>query len=267
VERAAAQVEERYGKIDIWVNNAMVTMLSPISQMTADEFRRVTEVSYLGYVYGTLSALSRMRVRDEGTIIQIGSALAYRSIPLQSAYCAAKAAIRGFTDSLRTELLHEGSGVRVSMLQLPAVNTPQFHVVRTRMPMHPMPVPPIYTPEMIAEATLWAAEHAPREMVIAGSALKAIVAQKLFPGLVDRYLARTGYSSQQADFPVEPGRPDNLFETTPGDHGATGEFVDQARALAPQLLARMHPAVVAAAGAGVIAGVSLTVAGLLKRDD
>lgn len=265
VERAASEVEERFGKIDIWVNNAMVSVLSPISQMTADEFRRVTEVSYLGYVYGTLSALSRMRARDEGTIIQIGSALAYRSIPLQSAYCAAKAAIRGFTDSLRTELLHDGSNVRVSMLQLPAVNTPQFHVVRTRMPMHPKPVPPIYTPEMIAEATLWAAEHAPREMVIAGSALKAMIGQKLFPGLIDRYLAKVGYESQQASFPVEPGRPDNLFDTTPGDHGAAGEFGDEAKTVAPQLLARMHPAVVASAGAGLVVGTALLVSGILKR--
>lgn len=265
VERAASDVEEQFGKIDIWVNNAMVTVLSPISEMTADEFRRVTEVTYLGYVYGTLSALSRMRPRDEGTIIQIGSALAYRSIPLQSAYCAAKAAVRGFTDSLRTELLHDGSGVRVSMLQLPAVNTPQFHVVRTRLPMHPMPVPPIYTPEMIAEATLWAAEHAPREMVIAGSALKAIVAQMLFPGLVDRYLAKVGYQAQQADYPVEPDRPDNLFETTPGDHGASGEFGADAKSVAPQLLARMHPAVVASAAVGVVAGLSLAATGLMKR--
>jgi len=265
VERAASEVEERFGKIDIWVNNAMVTVLSPISQMTADEFRRVTEVTYLGYVYGTLSALSRMRARDEGTIIQIGSALAYRSIPLQSAYCAAKAAVRGFTDSLRTELLHDGSNVRVSMLQLPAVNTPQFHVVRTRMPMHPMPVPPIYTPEMIADATLWAAEHAPREMVIAGSALKAIIGQKLFPGFIDRYLARIGYESQQADFPVEPGRPDNLFETTPGDHGASGEFGETAKSIAPQVFARMHPVMVASAGTGLVVGVSALVAGLVKR--
>jgi NAD(P)-dependent dehydrogenase (short-subunit alcohol dehydrogenase family) len=265
VERAASDVEDRFGRIDVWVNNAMVTVMSPVAQMTADEFRRVNEVNYLGYVYGTLSALSRMRPRDEGTIIQIGSALAYRSIPLQSAYCASKAAIRGFTDALRTELLHDGSNVRVSMLQLPAVNTPQFHVARTRLPMHPKPVPPIYAPEMIAEATLWAAENAPREMVIAGSALKAIVGQKLFPGLVDRYLARVGYEAQQADFPVEPERPDNLFSTVPGDPGASGEFSDEAHLVAPQLLARMHPAVVGAVGTGIAAGVVAAVVGLTRR--
>ena len=149
VERAAAAVEDRFGRIDTWVNNAMVTVLSPAIQMTPDEFRRVTEVTYLGYVHGTLAALRRMLPRDEGTIIQIGSALAYRSIPLQSAYCGAKAAIRGFTDSLRSELLHDGSHVQLSMLQLPAVHTPQFEVARTRMPRHPQPVPPIYPPELI----------------------------------------------------------------------------------------------------------------------
>ncbi|MGH9173685.1 MAG: SDR family oxidoreductase, partial [Vicinamibacterales bacterium] len=241
VELAVARVEDELGPIDIWVNNAMVSVFSPIAEMTAEEFRRVTEVTYLGYVYCTLSVLKRMRPRNRGTIIQIGSALVYRSIPLQSAYCAAKAAIRGFTDSLRTELLHEHSAIQVSMLQLPAVNTPRFDVVRTRLPGHPQPVPPIYQPEMIAEAVLWAAERHPREMVIGGSALKAIVGQKLIPGLLDRYLARTGFASQQADYPVEPNRPDNLYDPTPGDHGAHGSFDERAQPWAPQLTARMHP--------------------------
>jgi len=245
VEAAAARVEAELGPIDIWVNNAMTSVFSPISEMTPDEFRRVTEVTYLGYVYGTLSALRSMRDRDAGTIIQIGSALAYRSIPLQSAYCAAKAAIRGFTDSLRTEILHDGSNVKVSMLQLPAVNTPQFEVVKTRLSGRPQPVPPIYQPEMIAEAVLWAAEHHPREMVIGWSALKAIIGQKLAPGLVDRYLAKTGYSAQQTDEPVSPDRRDNLYEPVPGDQGAHGRFDSRSRSWAPLLTARMNPLAVA----------------------
>ena len=267
MEAAAARVEAELGPIDIWVNNAMTSVFSPISEMTADEFRRVTEVTYLGYVYGTLSALRRMRDRDAGTIIQIGSALAYRSIPLQSAYCAAKAAVRGFTDSLRTELLHDGSSVKVSMLQLPAVNTPQFDVVKTRMPGKPQPVPPIYQPEMIAEAALWAAERHPREMVIAGSALKAIIGQKLVPGLVDRYLAKTGYASQQTDDPVNPERVNNLYQPVSGDQGAHGRFDKRARSWAPQLTARMHPLTVASlvSATGVVAAAGLA-ATFIRKD-
>ncbi len=264
IEAAAARVEAELGPIDIWVNNAMVSVFSPISEMTAEEFRRVTEVTYLGYVYGTLSALRRMSERDTGTIIQIGSALAYRSIPLQSAYCGAKAAIRGFTDSLRTELLHEKSNIKVSMLQLPAVNTPQFDVVKTRLAGRPQPVPPIYQPEMIAEAVLWAAEHHPREMVIAGSALKAVVGQKLVPGLIDRFLAKTGYASQQADEPVDPERVNNLYDPVPGDQGAHGRFDTRAKLWAPQLTARMNPlavaAAVSAAGIAALAGLVATFA-------
>lgn len=267
VDEAAARVEAELGPIDIWVNNAMVSVFSPISQMTADEYRRVTEVTYLGYVYGTLSALRRMRGRDAGTIIQIGSALVYRSIPLQSAYCGAKAAIRGFTDSLRTELLHDKSNIKVSMLQLPAVNTPQFDVVKSRLPGRPQPVPPIYQPEMIAEAALWAAEHHPREMVIAGSALKAIVGQKLVPGLIDHYLAKTGYASQQTGEPADPDRVDNLYSPVPGDQGAHGSFDERARPWAPQLTARMNPVAVASAvavtGIAVLAGLAAT---LTRKD-
>jgi NADP-dependent 3-hydroxy acid dehydrogenase YdfG len=264
VESAAEQIEGALGPIDVWVNNAMVSVLSPIKEMTPEEFRRVTEVTYLGYVWGTQAALRRMLPRDEGTIVQIGSALAYRSIPLQSAYCAAKAAIRGFTDSLRTELLHDGSNVRVSMLQLPAVNTPQFEVVRTRMPRHPRPVPPTFAPEVIADSVVWAAEQAPREMVIGASALQAILGQKLAPGLVDRYLAKTGYDAQQTDQPVDPNRPDNLFDTVPGDHGARGPFEAESSTWSAQLWARMHSGVVAATGVAVAAG-ALAASAIGKR--
>jgi NAD(P)-dependent dehydrogenase (short-subunit alcohol dehydrogenase family) len=240
LEQAASAVEDRFGPIDVWVNDAMVTVMSPVKAMTADEFRRVTEVTYLGYVYGTLAALRRMLRRDRGTIIQIGSALAYRSIPLQSAYCAGKAAIRGFTDSLRTELIHDKSNVRISMLQLPAVNTPQFDVSRSRMPRRPQPVPPIYQPEVIARAVLYAAEHAPRELWIGGSTITAILGQKVFPGLLDRYLGQTGYDSQQTSEPASPGRQDNLFEPVPGDRGAHGDFDARARSHSAELWTRRH---------------------------
>jgi NAD(P)-dependent dehydrogenase (short-subunit alcohol dehydrogenase family) len=257
VEAAADTVEEHFGPIDVWVNDAMVTVMSPVREMTADEFKRVTEVNYLGTVHGTLTALHRMLPRNRGTIIQIGSALAYRSIPLQSAYCASKAAIRGFTDSLRSELLHDKSGVRISMLQLPAVNTPQFDVSRSRMPRHPQPVPPIYQPEVIAGAVLYAAKHAPRELWIAGSTIKAIVGQRVFPGLLDRYLARTGYASQQTDQPVSPNRKDNLYEPVPGDRGAHGDFDDQSRAHSAELWARRHRKLLAATSLVASAAVAL----------
>ena len=241
VERLAAETEASLGPIDVWVNNAMVTVLSPVGQMKPDEFRRVMEVNYLGTVHGTLAALTRMSRRDRGTIVQVGSALAYRSIPLQSAYCASKAAIRGFTDSLRSELLHDGSSIRLTMVQLPAVNTPQFDVMRNRMTRRPQPVPPIFSPEIIAAAILYAAEHPSRELTVAGSALKAILAQKLVPGLVDRYLARTGYDAQQRPEAEESGRPDNLFEPLAGDRGAEGPFTDESRRSSLQLWVRERP--------------------------
>jgi NAD(P)-dependent dehydrogenase (short-subunit alcohol dehydrogenase family) len=229
VERLAVQTEERFGPIGVWVNNAMVTILAPAIEVTPEEFRRVMEVNYQGTVHGTLAALRRMRLRDQGTIVQVGSALAFRSIPLQSAYCASKAAIRGFTDSLRCELLHDRSSVRLTMVQLPAVNTPQFEVMRNRMPRKPQPVPPIFAPETIAEAILHAAEHPSREMVVGGSALRAILAQKLAPGLVDHYLARFGYESQQRPELEQPGRSDNLFDAIRGDRGAEGPFTRKSR--------------------------------------
>src|SRR5512146_364410 len=185
-------------------------------EMRADEYRRVTEVNYLGFVHGTLAALKHMLPRDEGHVIQIGSALVYRSIPLQSAYCASKAAVRGFTDSLRCELVHDRSRVKVSMLQLPAVNTPQFDVVRSRLPNHPQPVPPIYQPEVIARAALYVAEHPRRELWVGWSAVKAIVGQRVIPGVLDRYLGRMGYAAQQTDQPADPDRPDNVDRPIPG---------------------------------------------------
>src|SRR3954447_410011 len=203
VSAAARAVVERFGRIDTWVNDAMVSVFSPVDRTTPDEYRRVMEVNYLGTVHGTLAALEQMRKQGEGVILQIGSALVYRSIPLQSAYCASKAAIRGFTDSLRCELFHEKSRIKVCMLQLPAVNTPQFDVVRTRLPRQPQPVPPIFQPEMVARAALYAAIHPARELWVGGSTMKAIIGQRLFPGLVDRYLAKHGYTDQQTDQPVD----------------------------------------------------------------
>jgi NAD(P)-dependent dehydrogenase (short-subunit alcohol dehydrogenase family) len=229
VEAAATAVEETFGPIDVWVNNAMASVFSPVRLMTSNEFRRVTEVTYLGYVYGTLAALKRMLARDRGVIVQVGSALAYRAIPLQSAYCAAKHAVAGFTESLRTELRHDGSRVRVTIVQMPALNTPQFEWSKTRLPRRPQPVPPIYQPEVAARAVLWAAEHERPELYVGFSTLLAIVGNKLLPRLGDWYLARTGWESQQTDEPLPPGRQDNLWEPVVGDHGAHGRFDDRAR--------------------------------------
>jgi NADP-dependent 3-hydroxy acid dehydrogenase YdfG len=224
VDRAADAVEAEFGPIDVWVNNAMVSVFSPVHELTADEIRRVTEVTYLGSVYGTLSALQRMRSRNSGTIVQVSSALAHRSIPLQAAYCGAKHAIEGFVDSLRCELLHDHSGVRVTRVLLPAVNTPQFGWVRTRLPGYPQPVPPIYQPEVAAEAIVWATTHAPRNLKVGISTVAAIYANRLMPGLLDRYLALTAYGSQQLDEPIDTNRLDNLFSPVGGDAGAHGRF-------------------------------------------
>jgi NAD(P)-dependent dehydrogenase (short-subunit alcohol dehydrogenase family) len=240
VERAAATVEDQLGPIDVWVNNAIATVFSPFVQVEPDEFRRATEVTYLGTVYGTMAALRRMRTRDSGTIVQVGSALAYRSIPLQAPYCGAKAAIRGFTDSVRCELLHDRSRVHVTMVQLPALNTPQFDVGRTKLPRHPRPVPPMYQPELAAEAIVWAASQRRREVLVGGSTVISITGNKIAPVLGDLYLARTGFDAQQTDEPVEPGRPDNLFDTVPGDHGARGIFDAEAKPRSLQLWATKH---------------------------
>jgi NADP-dependent 3-hydroxy acid dehydrogenase YdfG len=272
VEDAARAVEERWGRIDTWVNDAMVSVFSPAVEMKMEEFRRVTEVNYLGCVYGTMAALQRMRRQDEGTIVQVCSALAYRSIPLQSAYCASKAAMRAFSDSIRTELIHDDSKVRMSVLILPAVNTPQFNVVKTRLPRHPQPVPPIYQPELIAEAVLYAAEHQVREMVIGGGALKAVVGQKFIPGLLDHYVAATCYDGQQTEKPVDAGRPDNLFAPIPGDPGCHGAFDSRARYGSMQYWLRTHPRLLAlgaaaAAFGGLAAGRRNAGAGLAARPD
>src|SRR5438270_6844926 len=234
IEAAAEQIEREIGPIDIWINNAMTSVFSPVEEMTAEEFRRVTEVTYLGCVHGTLAALKRIRARDRGVIVQVGSALAYRGIPLQSAYCAAKHAMQGFTESLRCELLRDKSNVRLTMVQLPALNTPQFGWVKSRLPRKAQPVPPIFQPEVAADAIHFAAHHPRREFFVAWPSWKAIVANKFIPGLIDRLLARTGYDSQQYDGPEDQHRPDNLFEPVPGDHGAHGDFDSRAKSSSAQ---------------------------------
>jgi short-subunit dehydrogenase len=230
VEASALDVENKFGPIDIWVNNAMTTVFSPFHEITAEEFKRATEVTYLGAVYGTMVALKRMRRRNQGCIVQVGSALAYRSIPLQAPYCGAKHAIRGFTDSVRSELLHEKSRIHLTMVHLPALNTPQFSWCKTRLPHQPQPVPPIFQPELAARAIVWAAHHHRREVYVGGPTVKAIVANKLAPGLLDRLLAgRAGYDAQQTNGKIDPDRPDNLFEPVRGLHGARGIFDERAR--------------------------------------
>jgi NAD(P)-dependent dehydrogenase (short-subunit alcohol dehydrogenase family) len=240
VESAAAQIEGEFGQIDIWINNAMTSVFSPIKQMTAADFRRVTEVTYLGYVYGTLAALKRMLACDRGVIVQVGSALAYRGIPLQAAYCAAKHAVQGFCDSLWCELLHDNSKVKVTMVQMPALNTPQFGWVKSRLPRKAQPVPPIFQPEVAAEAIYFAAHNPRREFYIGLPTVKAIVADKIVPGLLDRYLARTGYDSQQYDGTEDPNRLDNLWQPVPGDHGAHGTFGARSKSWSSQLWASEH---------------------------
>ncbi len=228
VEAAADRAENELGPIDVWVNNAMATIFARVVDISPEEFKRATEVTYLGTVNGTMAALRRMRSRNRGTIVQVGSALSYRAIPLQAAYCGAKHAIRGFTDSLRCELMHERSHVRLTMVQLPALNTPQFGWARSRMPRRAQPVPPIYQPEVAAEAIVFAARHPRRELYVGGSTVLAIAGQRIAPWLGDRYLARTGFDSQQTEEP-EAERPDNLFEAVPGDHGARGRFTGRSR--------------------------------------
>ena len=229
VDAAAAKVEVTWGPIDVWINNAMTSVFSPVKDMTPEEFARVTNVTYLGAVHGTLAALRRMLTRNKGVIVQVGSALAYRSIPLQAAYCASKHALAGFTEALRTELLHDGSGVRVSQVHLPAMNTPQFGWVKSRLPRKPQPVPPIFQPEVAARALYFAAHHDRRELRVGFPTWKAVVGNKLVPGILDHYLARTGYQAQQTDEPADPQRPSNLWQPVPGDHGAHGSFGARSR--------------------------------------
>ncbi|HZP16830.1 MAG TPA: SDR family oxidoreductase [Terriglobales bacterium] len=256
VENAAQQVEQELGPIDIWVNNAMTSVFSPIEEMDPAEFKRVTEVTYLGVVYGTLSALRRMRPRNRGTIVQVGSALAYRSIPLQSAYCAAKHAVAGFTDSLRCELVHQKSRVHVTMVQMPALNTPQFGWVKSRLPRKAQPVPPIFQPEVAARAIYWAAHHRRREFAVGGSTVLALLGQKFVPGLLDWYLGKTGYDSQQHDGAEDSNRPNNLWETVPGDYAAHGQFDDRASEYSSEMwLDKNRPLL--ALGAAAFAGGAL----------
>jgi short-subunit dehydrogenase len=254
VEDAARQIEERLGSLDVWVNNAMATVFAPVKDTTPEEFRRATEVTYLGYVWGTMAALRRMLPRDRGTIVQVGSALAYRSIPLQAAYCGAKHAIRGFTESLRTELLHEGSNVHVTEVQLSAHNTPQFDWSRAKLPRKPQPVPPIFQPEVAAEAIEHAARHPRRELVVGWPAAKAIYGEKVAPGLLDRYLGRVGYEAQQDDEPLNGQRDGNLFEPVPGSFAAHGRFDDEAKPRSVLLEAslRRGPILAGAALAGAV---------------
>src|SRR6184192_3533995 len=261
VEAAAAQIEAELGEVDIWINNAMVSVFSPIKEMTPEEFRRVTEVTYLGCVHGTLAALKRMLPRDRGVIVQVGSALAYRGIPLQAAYCAAKHAIQGFCDSLRCELIHDNSAVRVTMLQMPALNTPQFGWVKSRLAHKVQPVPPIFQPEVAAEAIYFAAHNPRREFYVGLPSVEAIVANKIAPGLLDHVLARNGYDSQQYNGTEDPNRPDNLWQPVPGDHGAHGDFDGRARSWSPQLWTSEHRTLVALAAIGL--GISGLIA-LLK---
>jgi NAD(P)-dependent dehydrogenase (short-subunit alcohol dehydrogenase family) len=240
VEAFAGRVEDELGPIDVWVNNAMASVFSPVREMTAEEYRRVTEVTYLGYVHGTLAALRRMLPRDAGVVVQVSSSLAFRGIPLQSAYCAAKHAIKGFTESLRTELLHDGSSVRVTLVHMPALNTPQFDWVRSRLPRKAQPMPPVYQPEVGARAVVYAALHPERPNYPVGTSTKVIWGERIAPGLIDRYLAQTGYRGQQSDEPEQPGRPDNLWQPVPGDVGAHGRFDPEARTHSGQLWMSEH---------------------------
>ena len=269
VEAAAERVERELGPIDVWVNNAMTSVFSPAKEMTPEEFRRVTEVTYLGYVYGTLAALKRMLPRDRGRIIQVGSALAYRGIPLQSAYCASKHAIQGFTESLRSELLHDRSGVRVSMVQMPALNTPQFDWVRSRLPRHPQPMPPIFQPEVAADAIHWAAHHDRDEMWVGWPAVKAIMGNRVMPRVLDRYLARVGYDSQQTDEPVGSDHKDNLWGPVDEaeDYGAHGDFDSRAQKDTLQLWATKNRDALVLGGAALaaLAGTALAGTALVRR--
>jgi short-subunit dehydrogenase len=259
VDEAAARVEKELGPIELWVNDAFSSVFAPFTEIGMDEFTRTTEVSYLGYVYGTRAALTRMLPRDKGAIVQVGSALAYRGIPLQSAYCGAKHAIQGFTESLRVELLHDKSNVHVTMVQMPAVNTPQFSWVLSRLPQKAQPVAPIYQPEIAAKAVLYAAEHPKRrEYWVGGSTAGTLIANAVAPGILDRYLARTGFTSQQTGEPRDKNAPTNLWEPVDQregpDAGAHGDFDSQAKTRSPQLWASQHHGLLAAVAGAAAAG-------------
>lgn len=246
VEIAADTIERELGPIEVWTNVAFSNVFAEFKDLTAQEYRRITEVSYLGFVHGTMSAMKRMLPRDRGTIVQIGSALAYRSIPLQAAYCGAKSAIRGFTDSIRCELVHQKSSVKITMAILPAVNTPQFSWCKSKLPRKAQPVPPIFQPEVIARAVGWLVDHPERrELRIGFSSIKALIAQNLLPGLADRLLGESGYQAQQYDGSSDPERPSNLWEPLPGDWGAHGDFDSRARSWSLQVVLTTHPLAIA----------------------
>jgi NAD(P)-dependent dehydrogenase (short-subunit alcohol dehydrogenase family) len=262
VEAAAARVESELGPIDIWVNNAMVSVFSPVKEMEPSDYRRVTDVLYLGCVYGTMAALKRMLERDRGTIIQIGSALSYRSIPLQSAYCACKHAINGFTDSLRCELYHDRSNVKVTAVHMPAMNTMQFDWVKNRMPHMAQPVPPIFEPEVCAAVVVEAglAKEPRREYWVGTTAAAAIIAQKFIPGVLDRYLGKTGYKSQQIlDQPQKPNTPNNLYDYVPGTHSARGKFSDRSAHNSAEVFVSLHRKWFALGAAVLAAGIAAAV--------
>ena len=252
IEAAADSVEEKFGPIDIWVNNAMTTVFSPFKEITPTEFKRATEVTYLGVVYGTMAALRRMLPRDHGCIVEVGSALAFRSIPLQSIYCGAKHAIRGFVNSLHSELLHDKSNVCLTMVHLPAINTPQFEWCKTRLPNHPQPVPPIFQPELASKAIVWAAHHNRRDIYVGGSTIKAVWANKVAPSILDHYLVVTNYSAQQAPEAVEPNRTNNLFEPVPGRQKSHGSFDSKARRRSLQFWVTTHRSWIGLAGSAVL---------------
>ena len=257
VDAAASRVESEWGPIDVWVNNAMATIFSRFLDVSPEDFRRATEVTYLGAVWGTRAALSRMKPRDRGVIVQVGSALAYRSIPLQSAYCGAKSALRGFTDSIRSELIHERSGVHVTMVQLSAFNTPQFEWARTTLGCRPKPMGKIFQPEVAARAIHWAATHRRRELWVGWPAAKAILGTRVVPGLLDHRLAATAVDGQHTDEPLPPDRQDNLYTAVAGDHGAHGRFDAMAVASSAQAWWAMHRGVATAVAAIAIATVAL----------
>lgn len=241
VEKAAEKIEKELGPIGIWINNAMATIFSPVYKITPEEYKRATDVTYLGSVYGTMSALKRMRKRNAGTIVQVGSALAYRAIPLQAPYCGAKFALRGFLGTLRTELMHDQKNIHLTMVQLPAHNTPQFSWARVHIDKHPQPVPPIFQPEVAARAIYWAAFHRRREVWVGTSSVAAIIINRLFPRLADTYLAVTGYDSQVVNKPLEKNWPGNLFEPVKGRYAAHGIFDKQAKSNAPQFILEKIP--------------------------
>lgn len=256
VENAATMIEEKLGPIDVWINNAMVSVFGPVKKMTAEEFKRVTDVTYLGQVYGTMAALKKMLPRNKGKIILIGSALAYRGIPLQSAYCGAKHGIHGFFESLRAELIHDKSNVQLTMVQMPAMNTTQFGFVKSYLPNKPKPMGTIYEPEAAANAVLYAAQHDDREIFYGYSTYKTVLGNKVLPGFLDNYLAKTGFKGQQTNEPVKKDRENNLWNAIPGDHGARGTFEKKSKNYSPLFEAKKHKWLAAAGISALAIGIA-----------